>query len=660
MVKFGGRDLPRTRGGFYSLLYETPCGSLTTFFFSLFLRQVTSMSFLHRQRSHQTQQTTEKEAKRSSKFFPSPAAVENVPQKRKRQRTSSSSASGASRIMRRVSSMFLRKKTPSDLKQVNTALANSPRRLSRSSSRGSFESEDDIRRPSGLGRAVSISSNRSLPPSPFTPSFFPHDSFPTITAGEFQRIRAVSSPNLLQSTSFNIRGMTRRASVVPNPLEVSSPKRKFHLPEVVIIHILSHLPPQSISRCASASRLFASAARTSLYTHIDTEAFSLSQVERVVVLLASRSDLTDLVSTFVCSRWPAFFLSDTRLRDGHSIQQQDALLTATFTLALERMSNLVSLTLPAFDASLLAQHTAFGLTRLTFLNPTMSEAETTALFTWLDGQTNITTLCFPNLEDSNLSSPLTLKTNLPEQQSRAGTAPSSPHLKPFPTLSPYATPIPSPSSAYFNVPPSPQTPSSPFNSPTLLPNLAELHATPSLLMHLFPSIDTIRRPLKAVSLNITTTLYSGLRPAALMSSLRGINRLSLRFSDSVDRRSFEKVIGAAGAALGCPSKDALDDPFSEPKGPLGGLQALEISFPAPATAKSGRDEALYKSLQASLPRYKSLSSLRLSISSSIGSPARPPSSNEKILIDAWIKLCPTLSSVTLFSNSRWQPPPTAL
>ncbi|KAJ3496705.1 hypothetical protein NLJ89_g10447 [Agrocybe chaxingu] len=222
----------------------------------------------------------------------------------------------------------------------------------------------------------------------------------------------------------------------------------------------------------------------------------------------------------------------------------------------------------------------------------MSEAETTALFTWLDGQTNITTLRFPKLEDCHLSSPLTPKTNLPEQ-SGAATAPSSPHLKVFPTLSPFATPIPSPSSACFNVPSVPQTPSSPFNSTTLLPNLAEFHATPSLLMHLFPSVNTLRRPLKAVSLNITTTLYSGLRPAALMSSLRGINRLSLRFSDSVDRRSFEKVIGAAGAALGCPSKDALDDPFAEPKGPSGGLHALEISFQAPAAAKSGRDEVCF-------------------------------------------------------------------
>ena len=35
-----------------------------------------------------------------------------------------------------------------------------------------------------------------------------------------------------------------------------------------------------------------------------------------------------------------------------------------------------------------------------------------------------------------------------------------------------------------------------------------------------------------------------------MSSLRGVTNLGVRFRENVDRRTVEKVLGAAGAALG--------------------------------------------------------------------------------------------------------------
>jgi hypothetical protein len=103
-------------------------------------------------------------------------------------------------------------------------------------------------------------------------------------------------------------------------------------------------------------------------------------------------------------------------------------------------------------------------------------------------------------------------------------------------------------------------------------------------------------------------------------------------------------------------------------------------------------QALYKALQVSLPRYKSLQSLRLFVSqdSSVhdyrdhlhfkqsrngnnsvsdyngqaddeqqqedisSSDLMTPSGVEQILIDSWLKLCPSLEVVTLFSGSQWR------
>ena len=95
-------------------------------------------------------------------------------------------------------------------------------------------------------------------------------------------------------------------------------------------------------------------------------------------------------------------------------------------------------------------------------------------------------------------------------------------------------------------------------------------------------------------------------------------------------------------------------------------------------------QALYKALQISLPRYKSLRSLRLFVShepfvhdrdhlehyrnglatnnidsvnyyeNGQDSDDVIPSAVEQILIDSWLKLCPSLEVVTLFSGSQWR------
>jgi len=184
-----------------------------------------------------------------------------------------------------------------------------------------------------------------------------------------------------------------------------------------------------------------------------------------------------------------------------------------------------------------------------------------------------------------------------------------------------------------------------------------------------------------------------------MNPLRGISHLCLKFGREVDRRTFEKVVGTAGGVLGGKGVDG-----GTQVGGWIGLRSLEVGFHDSSSKQSRRDEALYKALQISLPRYKSLRSLRLFVShepfvhdhdhyrhlehypnglfnetvidnydddeladdehesdddrgrrySGNGSDIKKPSGVEQILIDSWLKLCPSLEVVTLFSGSQWR------
>ena len=105
-----------------------------------------------------------------------------------------------------------------------------------------------------------------------------------------------------------------------------------------------------------------------------------------------------------------------------------------------------------------------------------------------------------------------------------------------------------------------------------------------------------------MSLTINTTLYTGLRPAALMAALQaqGVRRLGLRFvCESVDRRTVEKVLGAVGAVLGSPQTQSKGEGEGE-EGTEGGggeggnvertgvhgwrgLRVLEVEFQGEST-----------------------------------------------------------------------------
>ncbi|KAG5335866.1 hypothetical protein C0989_012685 [Termitomyces sp. Mn162] len=399
---------------------------------------------------------------------------------------------------------------------------------------------DDIRRPSGLGRAVSISSNHSFPPSPFT-AVNKDRPFDLITKNVHQRMRALSSPNSRWSTEAlegvpNNSRLQRPVSMIQRNKACPPPP----MPHEVLINILTFAPRHAIASSALTSRDWYYAAKLVLYETLDLRTLQPKRVELLVTLLAYRHDLADLVRSLECHTWPDFFPPSSNLDGAHTAHPSfSPALTGVFTIAFQNMNSITSLVLPSFDHTFLRHHSAFGLKKFTILSHTMTSNEIIQLFAWLDGQANITHLAFPNLLDSN-SIPfesLTIRKN---------------SLSPKPTLTNYSNTYSASTPALVSLL-SQSYPTSPFNSVNLLPVLTTLVATPSVVNHLTANrLVAISRPLQHVTLNINNTLYMGLRPLFLLTPLYGITTLVLKFSNTVDRRTVVKVL-YAGAVLATPS-----------------------------------------------------------------------------------------------------------
>ncbi|KAJ2925787.1 hypothetical protein H1R20_g11301, partial [Candolleomyces eurysporus] len=289
---------------------------------------------------------------------------------------------------------------------------------------GSIESEydeleDDIRRPRGLGSAVSLT---LPPPSPsllIQPELNGTDQATNGGAssdGIYTRSRAISSPNLLRSLSQKAKNKLRRRSiggrrcvahgiVVPELPPTPSPSlppptvvktaRSFDFPVEVLDLVFSHLPRKA--------RVFCSAGRVNLYykLELDTVALAASKIACVARFKEGfdrpgarmrKEDEDDNNN----NNGPVCTYEDSREED----KLKNRLLATTFTLAFQRMPNLVKLILPNFDQSLLSQHNTFGLCSLTLMSVKISGDKTTALFTWLNGQINVSELKFPKLDDS--------------------------------------------------------------------------------------------------------------------------------------------------------------------------------------------------------------------------------------------------------------------
>ncbi|KAJ2925828.1 hypothetical protein H1R20_g11264, partial [Candolleomyces eurysporus] len=285
--------------------------------------------------------------------------------------------------------------------------------------------------------------------------------------------------------------------------------------------------------------------------------------------------------------------------------------------------------------------------------------EMSALFTWLNGQINVSELKFLKLDDSTNEAPnqpqdstLPIHQHQPQNlvhllQVPLNGSSSSSSSRPMTTTMPLLPYFPD------SCPISPINPAvrqSLLRSLTLLPSLTTLHATPAILALLQPSSAPLATEFSAVSsaislpntntttshsarrwqnvyLNISTTLNTGLRPNTVMASLRSsVTKLGVRFGKNVDKRTVEKVLGAIAAILGSgtPEENSNNkntgNGLDAEKGGEGsgwrGLEELEVSFRTKVALMPGMEETLYKSLQTTLPCYTHLCKLSLSFPSS--------------------------------------------
>ncbi|THH15453.1 hypothetical protein EW146_g5019 [Bondarzewia mesenterica] len=528
-------------------------------------------------------------------------------------------------------------------------IANPAYSWSDSLSRSPSPPSPDIRRPSGLGRrASSVDSTQSSPESsiPSTPQPFPIDN-------DCRRARTLSSPNVLLSVP---------QVDTPVPTKPSSAFVKRIPPPNIDPSLLSGT--SFVSESSSLSTVLASAdgqhPAKSMRRLRKTPLIPLS----IVFSYVSRHDLTVLARASKRFRTAArsalyrtLHLSDlsnfsvdqciTVLASNQGIAElvhsfvfpffpsESPSFTLALTMAMRNMWHLSSLTLPRFVPDVL-RDVPFRLRSLTLLQDTMSvvKDEHSSFSSWLISQPDMVSLSLPNLIlDPSMD---------------------------FTVLFP--------------------------NDASRLAHLTCFSGIPPLAAHIAPG-----RPLSHVTLHINSTLYDGLRPAALMSSLTRsstpITSLSIISSSlhAVDARTFAKLFLAAGSEL--PT-----------------LKELHVGWAL-------EDEVLYKQISVLLPRLHDLRTLKLSQNTRSSPPLlpslptsesadltsffsltfptsdptsllaptapssplsfnfpTPPSSahllssaprvprdqRERAHLASWARLCPTLCQVAFLSGARWR------
>ena len=348
-------------------------------------------------------------------------------------------------------------------------------------SRSPSPPSSDIRPPSGLGRrASSISelnawgtespssprSSHSLKPLPDLPK--PDPVLPSVPPAPLlsHRPRTHSSPALLHSAKETPPSPHRVVVSISQTYEPRSPRltrqqARQNLP-IPLSFILAHIPRSTLPTLALVSRRFCAAAQIALYRTLE---LSPTDADACVARLAGAPHLAALVSSLVLSGYPS----------AHGASFQLAL-----ALALRSMRGLTALTLPAFDADLLAAAPP-SLARLTLLADTLPFA---FFDQFLAARPHITHLALPN----------------------------------FVGVPPGAHEVPT----------------------KAVPSLVALDSSPGLAVALAHG-----RPLQRVTLRIASTLYDGLRPAALFGTLGShLKELVLVLAPDVDARTRGRLLGA--------------------------------------------------------------------------------------------------------------------
>ncbi|KAH9012395.1 hypothetical protein EDB83DRAFT_2321946 [Lactarius deliciosus] len=404
----------------------------------------------------------------------------------------------------------------------------------RSPSRSPSPASSDIRPPSGLGRRASIISELGVActDSPVSPTFprmsemfpsVPTYIVPLSARSSFQthptRARTLSSPAFLHSPTESTHAPPpppqRTIVTSPQVFEPRTPRlarqQARQSPPIPLSFVMAHVPRSRLLVLARVSKRFSAAAQLALYRTLE---LSADDADACIARLAGAPHLAALVTTLTLRAYPSAL--------GPSF------VLLALALALRSMRALSALTLPAFDAELLAAAPG-TLTHLTLLADTLPYA----------------------FFDGFLAAPARARlTHL-----------ALPH---FVGVPPAAQDVPS----------------------AAVPRLAVLDSSPGLAAALAPG-----RPLRRVTLLIASTLYDGLRPAALFSALGGaLKELRLMLAPDVNVRARGRLLGALGNTGA-------------------GLEVLELSLDG--TSDEVSLQALYKQVESLLPNVKALRTLRL-------------------------------------------------
>ncbi|KAL0948058.1 hypothetical protein HGRIS_010681 [Hohenbuehelia grisea] len=586
------------------------------------------------------------------------------------------------RLIRKVSNIFSARnksttnKPPSHIRHSPVSYTALPRSAvppsPLPSTHSSNESLDDIRQPNGLGKLhtgslLSVSSS-------FAHSGDGGDSVNgrSDAPSQYERIRSVSSPNLLLSPAVaGLRGNALRNVMSRNK---RLPRSLPRLPQELLNTVVALQPRSSLPSLAIVSQAFCEAARAALYSHLDMRGIRPARLESLNALLALRPDLAGLVECLVLHVWPASFCRDDPARATILCRS-----TQLFARALQKMIRLRNITLPSFDLALMRDFAPLSIKIVTFLDFFLPPEEESRLKSWLHVQRGIVSLSFPTLSDNHDTLPSSYTQSL--------------------NTSPSGSPLPTPLGLDFPMPPSPSTSLSlpattAVTSKFQLPNLEKLSAPPNLIIALLstpepasttprstysfppspglarshtsptlPSIfavplEPIIRPIRHTTIHVRSSLYTGLRPSAIMQALssRGTRHLTLRFGDEVDLRTIEKLLTTTGVKLGRTPSSPLSDANGHS---TVSLRVLELVIPV---ALSDSD-TIFRTVSTSLPRFQALQTLRLTsqiptfhlgLQNTFRASPIEMTDLERGYVGPWTKSCPTLRTIVFPSGAVWR------
>lgn len=470
------------------------------------------MSFLSRHKSRPSPQTA---------HFDKRSGLTTPPRDRE-EKSHSLHSGGSSSIRKRLSSFTLlgTSKRPNASRNISPSsggvgyvMSNTSHARPRSRS-PSPEPSLEIRPPSGLGRIRRASETEQesgevldISFKSWRPHRQPSVSAPDLSLPLFRWEEASAEGKVSSELGYLNRDQTPEPPRTPGPIPFDFSR----IPQELLKSLFADARKRDLARLARVSRAFVWPARSALYEHLNLkDVKDPRRIEQCMALLASKREVAAILRSFICHLAPELGSADGAFTPS---------ATVTFAIAFTNMIHVQSLTIPRFTPHIFL-HSTFQLKRLSFVCESMLPNECRDMFTWLKTQPTLTSLRFPNLV---MESTLLF--------TRPNTNPSHEHKLPPSSSRGSPAPLSIPSHA--------------------LSKLSHFHGPASFIPIVVPD-----RPVQSLAITIHTTLYDGLRPSALMASVKRSKALVTSLSvvasgqKKVDARTFERVLMSVGSELG--------------------------------------------------------------------------------------------------------------